>query len=178
MLDAAGDIIVTGTTDDGITGVDMLTIKYSGSNGTMLWQKRYNGPANDDDFANAVTVDTSGNVVVTGSSEGDYYTAKYAAVDGALLWEQRYNGPGAFEFRNDSARAVAVDGDGNVVVTGTSPGFNDSCYTAKYAAVDGALLWGKRSNDSPAALAVDASGNVVVTGNFNNGTNSDYSTAK
>src|SRR5262245_44207260 len=49
VSDAAGDIIVTGTTDDGISGFDMLTIKYSGADGSVLWQNRYNSPANRDD---------------------------------------------------------------------------------------------------------------------------------
>ncbi|MBI2926748.1 MAG: hypothetical protein HYY24_13710, partial [Verrucomicrobia bacterium] len=55
VRDAAGDIIVTGT-----TARDMVTIKYSGADGSVLWQQRYNGPAK------AVAVDGSGNVVVTG----------------------------------------------------------------------------------------------------------------
>jgi hypothetical protein len=97
VSDAAGDFIVTGSTDEGNTGRDMLTIKYSGADGSVLWQRRYNGPANDDDQASALAVDGSGNVVVTGPSSDssgnfDYYTAKYAAADGALLWEKRYNG--------------------------------------------------------------------------------------
>ena len=70
VRDAAGDIIVTGVTDgrmdDRITGHDLLTIKYSGADGSVLWQKRYNGPANSDDFTYAMAVDSSGNVVVTG----------------------------------------------------------------------------------------------------------------
>ena len=44
-----------------------------------------------------------------------YYTAKYAAANGALLWENRHNG--GYE-----AMAMAVDGSGNVVVTGFSDG--------------------------------------------------------
>jgi hypothetical protein len=67
VRDAAGDIIVTGTTAGGIIGQDMLTIKYSGADGSVLWQKRYNGLANGADVAQAVAVDGSGNVVVTGS---------------------------------------------------------------------------------------------------------------
>ena len=73
------------------------------ADGALLWEKRYNGPAKCDDHAQAVAVDGSGNVVVTGYSTSDvdherrrhhdYYTAKYAAADGALLWEKRYNGP-------------------------------------------------------------------------------------
>jgi hypothetical protein len=50
VRDAAGDIIVTGTTAGGLGGeADMLTIKYSGADGSALWQQRYNGPANGGD---------------------------------------------------------------------------------------------------------------------------------
>src|SRR6266511_895261 len=180
VCDAAGDIIVAGNTDEGVNGHDMLTIKYSGADGSVLWQKRYNGPTVD--YAEAVAVDTSGNVVVTGSSgtdindngccDSDYYTAKYAATDGALLWERRYNGPANGD---DRPKAVAADDSGNVVVTGSSYGgrsyYDTDYYTAKYAAADGALLWERRYSgpgnfdDQAHAMAVDASGNVVVTGN-------------
>jgi hypothetical protein len=132
VRDAAGHVIVTGT-----SGPDMLTLKYSGANGSVLWQRRYDGTANGDDWtiAKAVAVGSSGDVVVTGSPQNargtDYYTAKYAAVDGTVLWEKRYNGPAN---GHDIASALAVDG-GNVVVTGQSQnesGFD--YYTAKYAA--------------------------------------------
>ena len=94
VSDAAGDIIVTGNTDWGLTGQDILTIKYSGTDGSVLWQRRYNGPANDDDWATALVVDVAGNAVIGGISQGNYYTAKYAAADGAILWEKRTTGAG------------------------------------------------------------------------------------
>jgi hypothetical protein len=143
-----------------------------------------------------VAVDGNGNVVLTGSffigvdpntfnSLSEYYTAKYAAADGTLLWEQRYHGPANYD---DQARAVAVDGSDNVVVTGGSgngaPNYDHDYYTARYAA-NGALLWEKRyhgpanADDFAQAVAVDGSGNVVVTGNsFNGNGNADYYTAK
>jgi hypothetical protein len=60
---------------------------------------------------------------------------------------------------------MAVDSNGNVVVTGYSNNgvpqiFNDyDYYTAKYAAAEGALLWEKHSNGGGQAVAVDRSGN-------------------
>jgi uncharacterized delta-60 repeat protein len=172
-VDSSGDVVVMGSfylETEGNFDQAFYMAKYAGEDGALIWEKL--GPIGG---GNWVAVDGTGNVVVTGSSGGDYYTFKYAAADGALLWKKRYNGTAN---EDDFAKAVAVDGDGNVVVTGTSPGLNGNSYTAKYAAVDGALLWEKRSNDFASALAVDGSGNVVLTGFFYNGTNGDYSTAK
>jgi fibronectin-binding autotransporter adhesin len=192
-VDTNGNVVVTGSFED-----DFYTAKYAAADGALVWEKRYNGRYRDsNDGAAAVAIDSSGNVVVTGYTERDdegddidYYTAKYAAADGALLWEKRYNGPGNYR---DYAWAVAVDGNGNVVVTGSSqdtfqlipPAVYPSpdIYTAKYAALDGSLIWEKRYK-SPAGgsgamgVAVDGSNNVVVTGGSYNGTNGDFYTAK
>ncbi|HXJ61608.1 MAG TPA: hypothetical protein VNU68_33620, partial [Verrucomicrobiae bacterium] len=144
----------------------------------QIWEQRYNGPANSNDMALAVAVDTAGNVVVTGKSlnaSGDYdfYTAKYDSADGHLLWEQRYDGPNQAD---DVATCVVVDIARNVVVTGYSadrnsvddPGhisINTKFYTAKYDA-NGNLLWYHLGPDHGGAdsirAAVDASGNVIV----------------
>ncbi|HWN94628.1 MAG TPA: hypothetical protein VNT99_06330, partial [Methylomirabilota bacterium] len=176
----------TGYSNNG-TNDDYYTAKYAAADGTLLWEKRYNGPANINDQAVAVVVDGSGNVVVTGwfvdtNLNADFYTAKYATENGSLLWERRYNGPAN---KHDFATSMAVDGIGNVIVTGTSDnGSNVDYYTAKYAAVDGALLWERRRTGpvnkdfGAASVAVDAIGNVIVTGNSNNGTNDDYYTVK
>jgi hypothetical protein len=69
-VDSSGNVIVAGYSANGITGEDWIIIKYS-SDGVPLWTNRYNGPSNDDDFANAVAVDGSGNVFVTGDSDGN-----------------------------------------------------------------------------------------------------------
>jgi uncharacterized delta-60 repeat protein len=153
------------------------------------WVQRHSSGSSSVDEGRGVTVDSSGNIIVTGTVTAangfyDHYTVKYAAADGAILWSKAYNGPGN---SNDEGRAVAVDGSGNVIVAGTSVGSggNYDYYTAKYAAADGAVLWEKRYNgtgnntDEPAAVAVDAAGNVAVTG-FSTGTggNYDYYTAK
>jgi hypothetical protein len=182
-VDSGGNVIVAGT-----TGIDSYTAKFAAADGALLWERQYAGPANAGDEIRAVAVDQSGNVAVTGVSydtnciNADHYTAKYAAVDGTPLWERRYNGTAD---GNDEANAVAVDLDGNVVMTGNSyNGTNSDFYTAKYAAADGALLWEQHYNgpanseDHARAVALDGSGDVMVTGTSYNGTNSDYYTAK
>jgi len=85
----------------------------------QAWVARYNGSGNGEDQANAVAVDSAGNVYVTGFSYGtlsDYATIKYDS-SGNQLWAARYNGPGNDE---DRANAMAVDAAGNVYVTGES----------------------------------------------------------
>ena len=126
-VDGSDNVIVTGYSagqrrlDD-----DYATIKYS-SAGVPLWTNRYNGPGNGNDYAYAVAVDGSNNVIVTGYSTGsgssyDYATIKYSSA-GVPLWTNRYNGPGNGD---DHACAVAVDGSNNVIVTGCSLG-SGSC---------------------------------------------------
>jgi uncharacterized delta-60 repeat protein len=185
-VDGDGNVAVTGYSSNG-SNFDYYTAKYAAIDGALVWEKRYNGPANSDDYAYSITVDSAGNVVVTGESNGgigsgvDYYTAKYAAADGALVWEKRYNGS-----TYDVANSVAVDSSSNVVVTGQSVriGGDNDYYTAKYAAADGTLLWEKRYNspgngtDQARSVAVDNTGNVIVTGVSSVSNNADYYTAK
>jgi uncharacterized delta-60 repeat protein len=170
-LDAQGNVYVTGSSDGHGTRLDYATIKY-GKDGDTKWVRRYNGPGNGTDMANAIAIDNIGNVYVTGTSVGgdvigDYATVKYDN-NGNLLWVKRYNGPGNFA---DRAVAIAVDAAGNVYVTGESWGIGNyqDYATIKYDA-GGNELWVARYNRGPlvsdgaSALAVDASGNVYVTG--------------
>ena len=80
------------------------------------WVQRYNGPGTGDDYAWAMAVDASGNVVVTGQSYiglggGDrasrYATIKYSSA-GVPLWTNLYIGPA----NNDVANAIALDSSG------------------------------------------------------------------
>jgi hypothetical protein len=190
-VDGSGNVIVSGLSGNGPPNYDSdyYTVKYAATNGALLWERRYNGPTNGDDYATAIAVDMNGNVFVTGSSVGtnpklvpDFYTAKYAAADGAVLWEKRYDGPA---HKEDFAKAVAVDARGDIVVTGYSTaadGFSDYL-TIKYAGTNGAVLWEQRyngpsDNDYAEAVAVDGKGNVVVTGTSRNTTDDDCYTAK
>jgi hypothetical protein len=117
-VDASGNVFVTGWSWGGVTSSDYATIKYSGA-GVPLWTNRYNGLGNSGDEVCAIAVDASGNVFVTGSSDGgDYGTLSYSST-GVPLWTNRYNGPGN---DRDWAKAVAVDASGNVYVAGSSVG--------------------------------------------------------
>jgi len=79
-IDHAGNLYLTGYA--GGTNSDFVTMKFAGD-GTALWTNRYDGPAGGADYAQALAVDDTGDVYVTGQSDGglsgfDYATVKYA----------------------------------------------------------------------------------------------------
>ncbi|HEX6432070.1 MAG TPA: SBBP repeat-containing protein [Niastella sp.] len=181
-VDNEGNVYVTGESIASGSFGDYATIKYD-KNGNEKWVRRYNGPGNSSDRANAIAVDQSGNVYVTGrsfdsGSLDDYATIKYDA-NGNELWVVRYNGGTG----NDEARALVVDVAGNVYITGLSFGSDSYDYaTIKYNTA-GVQQWVVRYNssadifnsfDDARDIAIDASGNVYVTGE----SQSDYTTIK
>jgi hypothetical protein len=166
-VDRTGNVYVMGTNAD-YPSSDYVTVKYN-SAGAQKWIRTYNGLGNSDDKAAALAVDGAGNVYVTGLSwngtNHDYATVKYDSA-GGKKWVRIYNGPLNY---NDYARALAVDGAGNVYVTGISwNGTNHDYATVKYNSV-GTQKWVKTYNtghwnDVACALVLDGSGNVYVTG--------------
>ncbi|MBI4331240.1 MAG: PKD domain-containing protein [Chloroflexi bacterium] len=187
-VDASGNVYVTGASRRFSGTDDYTTVKYN-SSGVKQWETYYYyGTANGYDSPAAVAVDGSGNVYVTGSSEGgtagdDYATVKYNS-SGAKLWATRYNGPAS---GSDRATAMFLDGSGNVYVTGYSAGAGsgDDYVTIKYDTSSGNQQWIARYNgpgngdDRASGIALDGSGNVYVTGSsLGIGTGDDYTTIK
>jgi hypothetical protein len=185
-VDLSGNAFVTGYSADSAGDMDYATSKYD-SLGSWRFLRRYNGPGNGQDVAQAMAIDDSGYVYVTGYSQGDgtdhdYATIKYLP-DGITAWVRRYNGPAN---GSDWAYDIAVDGSGFVYVTGTSEGIETGrdYATIKYHP-NGDTAWIRRYNgpdsgtDGAAAIAVNAFGNVYVTGqSFTTGTDDDYVTIK
>ena len=185
-VDGRNNVIVTGCSWSSSTD-DYVTIKYS-DDGQPFWTNRYRMPiGNNYDYAQAVAVDGSNDVIVTGYSYGSdhyyhYATIKYSSA-GVPLWTNRYYGP---KTGNDYAYTVGVDGSNNVIVTGGSEGngtTNDYA-TIKYSSA-GMPIWTNRYNglgngdDRARAVAVDRGGNVIVTGYaLGIGSGNDFATLK
>jgi hypothetical protein len=146
-VDGSGNIYVAGYSTGNASSNDYATIAYSAA-GAPLWTNTYNGTGNGDDRANAVALDASANVFVTGYSAGtnsiDYATVAYSAA-GLPLWTNRYGRPvnGA-----NQASDIAVDSSGNVFVTGSSAAGGYDYATIKYSKT-GVPLWTNRY-DGPA----------------------------
>jgi len=134
-VDSSGNVFVTGFSYAVNGHYDYATVAYSNA-GAPLWTNRYNGPGNGDNLPEKIAVDDNGNVFVTGWSPAanffsDYATVGYSAT-GVPLWTNRYNGLGN---RDDQARAIAVDKNGNVFVTGISPQSSTNSYPYDYVTI-------------------------------------------
>ncbi|MDD5544887.1 MAG: SBBP repeat-containing protein, partial [Acidobacteriia bacterium] len=149
---------------------------------TLTWNTFLGGSGTD--VASGVALDGTGNVYVAGHSNAswgspvhpyssgyDVFVAKLNS-SGNLIWNTFLGGSGG-----DYDSAVAVDGNGNVYVTGQSNaswGSPVRAYTGGYDAFaakldsSGNLIWntflGSSGNDVGNAVAVDRSGNVYVAG--------------
>ncbi|MBX0332432.1 SBBP repeat-containing protein [Pontibacter sp. HSC-14F20] len=205
-LDASGNVYVTGTSLDiaDIFRSSAATIKYDAV-GNEVWIVRYSGPENMSSvYASDLALDVAGNVYITGYSWSeldsddlpmyDYTTLKYSSA-GVLQWDRFFDSGELAVYqpasRDDFARALAVDDEGNVYVTGQTGNREEdpdnAFLTIKYSTL-GDVLWsapfdgpggpqGGGGND----IALDAEGNVYVTGSITmtqKWQNTDYATIK
>ena len=213
--DATGNVYLTGTFT-GVADIDSLGItvhlpnagmadvffaKYD-TNGNYLWGKSIGGSSQDGAFGIAVD---GNNVYITGAFQGtdfnptggsggsplpsaslaDVFFGKYNASDGSFVWAKSIAGSG-----QDIGQSIAVDGTGNVYLTGsfqgttsfdainsyslTATGLKD-VFFAKYA-TDGHFKWAKKIGSSTnnaidscsgSSIVVAQSGNIYLTGYFN-----------
>ncbi len=175
-----------------------LTLQFADAVGVV-------GGGSVDVESNAVANDASGDVYVTGSLQGtanfspsgtavnltsagnrDIFLAKYSAT-GALIWAKDLPGGNASSVAQGAA--IAVDGSGNVYLSGTFTGTTNfdpnggntsatavgrnDVFVAKYG-TNGNLVWAQDivgtsgTVDEGYAIAVDGSGNVVAAGSYQN----------
>ncbi|MFC1890282.1 SBBP repeat-containing protein, partial [Thermodesulfobacteriota bacterium] len=186
-LDGSGHVYVVGvaSTSD---GADFATIRYTdnGNSATQDWVDLYAGPGVgpnlDEDIGRAIVVDGSGNVYVTGESQGDGTTYDYCTIkydeDGNRVWVNRHNGPGNYE---DRSKAIVLDSVGDVYVTGHAHDTDADIVTIKHDPATGAHEWLTLfdvNREGAYAMHVDDAGNVYLTGDYWAGGNSDFATLK
>lgn len=170
--DAFGNVYVVGGVYINPTNdFDYFLAKYS-STGSQLWITYYNGTNSTIDIASALCLDASGNIYVTGASEGtglsmiDYATVKYNS-SGGQLWVSRYN----FSNFIDVPIGIAITGTNKVTVSGSS---GSSILAWEFATVEYNTSTGVQNTTNRQAstgmqemvysMVTDGTGNVYVTG--------------
>ncbi len=119
-VDGSGNVYVTGTSATSTKGKNIVTLKYN-SSGTLQWSRTYNDTLDKNDEAAAMAMDATGNIYIIGScaTEADstnYLTMKYDA-SGNLLWTILSDGVAHLD---DMANNIAIDNNGDIIVTGES----------------------------------------------------------
>ncbi len=173
VIDNSGNVYVTGASVGSLFAmVDYVTIKYN-SAGIQQWATRYNY-SNGIDIPSGISLDNSGNVIVSGSSasssinnDWDFATVKYNASTGSQMQVQRQINTGNAQ---DKLTSQTKDASGNTYVTGatSSNGVNFDIQTIKYNS-SMTPVWvktydGYSLNDIGNSIAVDNLGNVIVGG--------------
>ncbi len=118
-VDSAGDVVVLGVKTDAVTLQDLVTLKYAGATGALVWGPiRYDGPDHRADVPRALALHPSGDVVVAGTSRDaggsrHLIVLRYAAADGHVIWAAT---PVFASGREEETGDLAVDADGTVFV--------------------------------------------------------------
>ncbi|MBW2522654.1 MAG: lamin tail domain-containing protein [Deltaproteobacteria bacterium] len=207
-VDGAGDVIVAGWyRGDGLSfggntltaaaAADIVVAKLDGTDGSQEWIVAGVGTGWDAARAVAIASDGTNDAFVVGSAGGDslqlgstltnpypgsrqVIVARLASADGAPVWSDMLPGSAA---GSNQARAVAVDGSGDVTVVGyfMSPSINfggadltnagdRDAFVVKLDGGDGHHLWSTAAagedTDITEGVAVDGLGNVLITGRF------------
>ena len=153
----------------GRTQSDMILLKYN-SAGDTVWTRVLSGPGDQLDVATDISVDTSGNIYLTGSQTNnsgnlDILTCKFSP-SGNQLWAKVYGGLTGY----DVPLKISVDVSGNSFVSGRSEGTGTGydVVTIKYNS-SGDSVWVKRQNgtlnmdDNFGDHVIDAQGNFYLT---------------
>lgn len=184
LVDGNNDVIVTGYVWNGSNN-DIHTIKYRGTDGSLVWENTWNGAAGGGDIATSLAFDSVNNrIYVAGYSQNssgndDFVVIKYTnstsgpanPSDGAYTYNGIAAGP-------DRIKAIAAN-DAGFVVTGESYNGTDfDALTINYTTAGVKLHeWRQTSvagqDDVGKAVALDTDGNIVVAATVSNGVNTD-----
>ena len=160
-----GSTLVTGSVMNPDGSGAWATLKYDRSTGATLWGPVY-FPTGILAFTYSpwrVLTDSTGDVLVGGTTSAGMTVVKYSGETGVQLWSSTVAG-------DANVTTFILDSSGNATISGYA--WNGSTYdavTAKLAGGNGATLWGPVSYDSgsddfPDFVATDSSGNVVLAG--------------
>jgi len=172
-----GDIIVAGWTKSFSLGKSDVWVLRLDENGNIKWQKTYGG--NDDDRANTIAITSTGNIIVTGYTKsfglgGSNIWVLKLDPNGNIIWQRTY-GSKWIHSDYDSANAVAIASNGDIIVVGETAAFGAGQTDVWVLRLDenGNIKWQKtygvkRAFDEAQSVAIASNGDIIVVGYTNN----------
>ncbi|NVN98206.1 MAG: fibronectin type III domain-containing protein [Geobacteraceae bacterium] len=174
VIDASGDLYISGYTTSAAGNSLFYTGKYKGGSSTVqrIWERTTDGASNGYDRAIGVTIDPlDGTIVVAGSSRSqagdlDYRVIRYNPA-GDTIWDRSYQKPGS----DEEAHALAIDSNGTAYVTGSSNnGSARESLTIAFSYLQGNIVTATRyhgeaaTSDNTDAIAVNSLDEAFATG--------------
>jgi hypothetical protein len=188
--DTFGNVYLAGITEGGLDGnlnsgsSDIFLTKYN-SSGSKLWTRQFGSSASDGSVSEYernldLSIDSSGNVYISGTTEGslhgnthaggkDAFVTKYNS-NGLRLWTRQLGTAG-----EDRSMGVDVDSEGKVYISGWTTGALDGktnsgstdAFVTKYDRFGNKIvtaLLGTAAADASRDVVTDSAGNVYISG--------------
>ena len=186
VSDNKGNVYITGFTfgnfdgniNSGSADAFIMKLECVDSSCSKTWIKQWGTPSYDE--VNAIVLDESGNIYVTGSTYGsmkentnngdiDFFVTKFDS-NGIEQWTKQYG-----TVKKDVGNSIAVDTEGNIFVAGYTEGTIG--LTANFGYQDaflvkiernGSIIWkkqfGSNLSDIGNSVTVNKNGNIFVAG--------------
>ena len=183
--DLNGNIYLLGIkpTESDINGGYNLNVVKINSNGIILWQRILGAVVAGNN--NSITVDSGGNVYISGSQNADPVSGKVGFVvvklnsRGRLAWRCKLATSNSFG--QAGVCKLVVDNESNVYFAGAFQKGASSFGVIKFSA-QGKVIWKKvlSSYINPSSLCIDGSDNIYFNGkqSFTVGSNNDFYVTK
>lgn len=142
-LTSNGDVIVSGTSFTNFVNANIFTVKYSGTNGSVLNSVTQSTSGNGRDVPTGIKINEFGEVFIVGTTNSNLTNSniKLIAYSESLqfLWDKTVDKSG----KVDEGHAINIDTNGNPIITGFCTKLNSgsNLYIAKYNRLNGTTIW-------------------------------------
>lgn len=191
-VDSGGSVYVAGITYGSIGGdfenqgdADLFLAKFNGE-GEKVWARQWGSEKNDE--ISAISIDSEDNIYVAGGTIGEL--DDNMNIGGSDMFITKFNDSGTKQWtkqwgtdEGESALAIAIDSENNVIAAGVTAGEMDHCEHAEIDTEypyyldsflikldgDGTKLWtrqwGTKYDDSAQSINISLNGDIFVLEN-------------
>ncbi len=174
VLDSQNDVFITGYAMIGAEGKQAMTMKISGSNGSIVWTDTFGGSDANHDISWDIVLGSDDNPVITGvvveaGEVANYFVRKMNNSDGHVIWDKR--GTEAQFTPDNRGTWLSLMNNDDVVMCQRTFGPNGyDVYLQRFAADNGTTVWSRtydgatHGGDDPKGMVIDSNDNLLICG--------------